>query len=266
MKPYPFFLLFVAITFCNICIGQSYKSVSTESLDEKTFKKILNEQFSSLITGKSETGVGNFISLDLEKTEANIEGNLITKQGQILGLKASGNMSDGVLSKFNNSGSEPKVSLEGQFHIMNFKNPKNHSLTYFDESYQDFKKKVDSVQNKFRVDSISIKYGQWLTNLKLKSEKIKNVIQTLNKRLTVDKNSAVIDSLKYAIALNESDLKINDSLIKTYNIKNPNVSLLEDLRNSKSKWLKKTKPEIELYSFNFHWVSIYYKVSINNFK
>ncbi len=41
-------------------------------LDKKTFKTVLNQQFSNLITGQSKTGIGNFASLVRKEPERTV--------------------------------------------------------------------------------------------------------------------------------------------------------------------------------------------------
>src|SRR5437762_3569648 len=61
----------------------------------KLVKKILNQQFSNLITGQTKNSIGNFASIDLTKAEVAFAGNLIFADASVLTIKANGSISDG---------------------------------------------------------------------------------------------------------------------------------------------------------------------------
>lgn len=102
-------------------IGIVKISYSQDTLDSKTFKKVLNEQFSNIVTGQSKNTLGNFASIDLKDGEISFSGIAISKKGRIFGLKGSGGVNDGIFSILNNSSLNTKISLEGQFHLISRK-------------------------------------------------------------------------------------------------------------------------------------------------
>lgn len=249
----PILLIFVNTTFAQT-------NSTPIGLDKKAFKTVLNQQFTSLITGQSKTSIGNFASLDLKESEVSFAGNSITKQGHVLGVKASGGVTDGLFSIFNNSTLNTKVSLEFQ---ANFLNLKKQSLTWYDDSYQEYTKKKNDIEDKYRIKLIEVQNRLGLINLNYKKLKIEKTISELNKRLGTEKDQLAIDSGNYAVALNNSELSETNKLITNY----PNsVTAKEDIDNWRAIELKKIKPELELYGFNFGWFSVNYKVSNNSFK
>src|SRR4051812_30231250 len=80
-------------------------------LSPMLYKKVLNQQFTNLITGQSKNSIGNFGALDLKEAEVSFAGNAIFNNGSVLGLKASGAVSDGLLSLFENNTFNNQVSL-----------------------------------------------------------------------------------------------------------------------------------------------------------
>lgn len=252
------YILLLFLLFGNSTFAQT--NSTKIGLDKKTFKTVLNQQFTSLITGQGKTSIGNFASIDLKESEVSFAGNSITKQGHVLGLKAAGGVSDGLFSVFTNSTLNTKVSLEFQ---ANFLNLKNRSLTWYDDSYQAYTKNKNDIEDKYRIKLIEVRNRLGLINLKYKKAKIEKTIAELNKRLATEKDQIAIDSVDYAIALNNSELGETNKLITNY----PNlVTAKEDIDNWRAMELKKIKLDLELYAFKFGWFSANYKISNNSFK
>jgi len=132
-----------------------------------------------------------------------------------------------------------------------------------DDSYQEYTKKKNDIEDKYRVKLIEVQNHLGLINLNYKKVKTEKTIAELNKRLTTEKDQNVIDSLTYAIALNNSELGETNKLISVYP---DSVSAKEDIDNWRAVELKKISPELELYGFKFGWFAASYKVSKNSFK
>ena len=81
----------------------SAKKGEIKRLEKPLVKKFINQQFGDLINPQSSNNIGNFASLDLKEAEVNFAGNVIFNNGSILGIKASGAVSDGFLSVFNSN-------------------------------------------------------------------------------------------------------------------------------------------------------------------
>lgn len=236
-----------------------------DTLDTKTFKKVINEQFSNIVTGQSKTTIGNFASLDLKETEVSFAGSAITDKGLVFGLKASGGVSDGLYSIFNNSTLNTNVALEGYLHFLT---RKPQRLDWYIDSNNDYLSKKNEIIEKYRVKEIEAENSLEKINLSYKREKISKDLQKLKEELKkettkVEKKTLRIDSLNYAIAIMTSNLKVTDHLIANY----PKTEdVLENLANSRDKELKDVKQNIELDAFRFGWFSVYYKVFNNDFK
>lgn len=253
-------LVLCILGYFNFCYAQDSSSSTIIGLDKKTFRRVINEQFSNLITGQTKTSIGNFASLDLKESEVSFAGNTITKAGHVFGLVASGGVSDGLFSIFNNSTLNTKISLEAQ---MNFLNLSKQSLTWYDDSYQEYMKKQAEIKDKHRVKLVEAENRFALINLNYKKAKLEKTLQQLNERLATERSQLTSDSLNYAIALNQSELTETNKAITSFPDK---VSAIEDVNNWRAMELKKIKPELELYGFNFGWWSLSYKVINNSFK
>lgn len=238
------------------CNSQTYNK--SAGVDKKTFKKIVNDQFSALVTGQSKTGVGNFASLDLSKSEVSFSANLISGQGNVFGLKASGGVNDGVFSAFKNSTPNSNFSLQFQASFFNLKDKR---ISYVTESLTALDKKKEAIEKKYQVSKIEVENNLELINMRYTSDKTRKMLDQLKKRLDVEKNSLTRDSLTYAISMNEYLLKETDSLISVYH-----PVLIEDIDNRRAIELEELKPEIEIVGFKFKWVSLSYKLANNEFK
>jgi hypothetical protein len=259
MKSY--FIIAILTSFvCMSSFAQDTVSKQTIGLDPPTFKKVLNQQFSNLITGQSKNSIGNFASLDLKEPEVSFAGNSIFKNGSVLSTKASGGVTDGFFSIFNNSTLNTKISLDVQY---NFLNLKNKSLTYYDDSFQVYKEKKNKILNQHKVKLIEVENEQGKTLLILKEQKLKELKTDLEDKFSREKVTPRKDSIKYEIEITDFKIDSIATAIKNYPLKD---DLEEEVNNWKAVELKKLKPEIQLYGFNFGWFSIGYKVQNNSFK
>lgn len=240
--------------------AQDTASNQTIGLQPKVFRKLLNQQFSSLITGQSKNSIGNFASLDLKEPEVSFAGNSIFNNGSVLTIKASGGITDGLFTIFNNSSLNTKIALDVQF---NFLNLKNKSLTYYDDSFRAYQEKENKIYDQYTLKLIDAEQEQGKTLLMLKEQKLKTLQAGLTTSLGKEKDALRRDSLAFEIKVLDFKIDSLATAIKNYPLKADVKDETENLRNIE---LKKLKPEIQLYGFNFGWFSVGYKVRHNSFK
>ncbi|AEE53836.1 hypothetical protein [Haliscomenobacter hydrossis] len=255
MKKNAALLVYLATIF--VCRGQTPDS---SNLDIKTFNSIINNQFSNLINGQSQNSIGNYASLDLKNSEVVFSGSSTSKNGHIFGINASGGISDGVLSLFNNSRFNTKISLEGH---LNFLQLKNKQLTYSQDSYLQYAKKRADLEEKYELLIMAAEYENGLNSLKLTKKRTELLLSSLSELSNKETNINRKDSIAYVIALKKREASKIDSLIKMFPGKN---FLIEEISNSRAIELKKIKPDLEIYGFHFKWFAIKYKVTNNSFK
>ena len=99
-------------------------------LSPSVFKRVLNQQFTNLITGKSKNSIGNFASLNLKESEVSFSGCTIFPNNSVLTVKVSGAVSDGMFAIFSNSKLNTEVALGIQY---NYLAPGKKSLSYLDD-------------------------------------------------------------------------------------------------------------------------------------
>ncbi|MBL7810235.1 MAG: hypothetical protein JNN28_20605 [Saprospiraceae bacterium] len=251
---HPLILIFIfKIFFCQITHGQD----SLKTL--VSIRQALNEQFSEIVTGQPGAGAGNYASLDLKDPAVTFSVNHLSKEGHIFGIKATGGVSDGLFSIFNNSKFNTGVSFEGQMHLLELEGQK---VSYDNKSWEEYLANRAVIEEKHRVKAIEAKYQQGLTSLKFKRQQTQQDSQKLFIRTKTKISQLVKDSLDYALAKCSDDLRVLDSLILHYP---PQISELEDNDNWRAIELKKLKPSLDIYSSHFRWMSFYYKISNNKF-
>jgi hypothetical protein len=255
---YIYTIIFLAIILNDVFSQDSQESIG---LTPKVFKKVLNQQFSNLITGQSQNSIGNFASLDLKESEVSFAGNSIFKDGSLLSVKASGAITDGFYSIFSNSKLNSKVSLDFQY---NFFGLRRKSLQIDTDSLIQFHDKIDKIEYKYKVKKLLIDSKQDSLILVTNQKKIYNRINKIDSLLKISNQSQdKIDQL----TLEKSKIQIRLDSIKMAFRKLPNkLNQIRNLRNWKIKQEESVSIETAIEGFKFGWVSIGYKVKNNSFK
>lgn len=257
------------------------KSGSELGLDNSFYKKLLNVQFGSLVTGLSKSAPGNYISTDIKETEASATVNNVFKNGSILTLKVSGGVSDGLLSIFSNSTLNSKISTELIFNTLNYKKTK---IAYYEDSYREYVAKKRKLNLDFSIKQTGIKFKQEKNSLTKEQKELYEKIDTLEKekkdaedklkklsagdtiqqqvlQIKIQNNNFEIDTSKKRIEfITESLSTINDQ-----ETKDPGAQQF-DLDNWRSKELKKIQSELEIAGFKFGWFTIAYKIKKADYK
>lgn len=134
------------------------------------YKKLINKEFANLISPQSKNILGNFASIDFEKSEINFAGNYIFENGSILGIKANGSSSDGILPIFSNSKFNSKIGLDIQYNLMDLS---KKVLYYQTDNYKKYTTARRNLINQYELKYNQIQFG--LDSIKLLSE-----LNTLN--------------------------------------------------------------------------------------
>lgn len=173
------------LTFASIYAGQLFaQDCKTKGLEKPLVKKFINQQFGNLINPQSNNNIGNFASLDLKEAEVNFGGNIIFKNGSILGIKAKGAVTDGFLPVFSNDKLNTKLGLDIQYNFLDFK---KKSIIYDNstcEKYLTLKKKVE---NDYEIKKIEIENGQKKILLQIEIENLNKQVASLENNLEIKK-------------------------------------------------------------------------------
>src|SRR3989344_1723724 len=235
-------------------------------IDNELFMKLLKKEFAKIYTPETKNGVGNYASYDVVDSKVDFTGNIILKKdikffrdtlstsGNILSIKASGGVSDGVVGLFSNNKWNNNVGLDVQYNFIRLtgKNGKN----YID---------IDADQlAEYQLIIAKAKVISGSSNI----QKCKTALDRFNK--AGNKDSIAYYSLKLAehnITFWQDSMKLEKSNCIRDSIFNmtPNQILNAVLikRNRRNKALK---DDLVVNGFRINWFSFGYGVSNNSFR
>lgn len=227
------------------------------------FKKILNQQFSSLVSGQSKNSLGSFADVNIADAQVTFAGSVITKNGSVFSVAGSGGVSDGFFAIFDNSRLNTNIALDVKYHMLGLS---RQWLEYNTDSAARFNSVIDQLEYEYQLKVLQL------------PGKIKQDTTTLHNRL--DAVTISRDSVAALIAKEPdgSDKKaemisafgkfslLRDSIDKAlalYPLKSTQERLL---RNKTLATLKKLSFESSIRGFSFGWFSAGYKIKNNSFK
>ncbi|MTH13938.1 hypothetical protein [Flavobacterium sp. LC2016-01] len=285
------FLVFFFILIHSIAHSQENENKTAEiirtkeSLSNEEFNKIIQTNFSKLITGQSANNIGSYAGVDIEKTEVTFSPTFILKNGNIVTGKMMGGISDGMYSIFNNSKLNTNISLEVQYHFLFNNQPKiiyyykndldkqREALQKIDKEYKDALIKIDS---SFDKKSRIIENNQLETDNKTADTKIKKL-----KKLKSDLKDSPIPKVQDSVTAyrelydaqitvenikkkqNQAKITENDSLNKIFN------KLKERLKigNARAERLQENDiSKLKVAGYRFAWFSMSAKLKNDDFR
>jgi len=253
-------LLFLIFLSTGSLLAQQTDTTVQIGLKPKVFAKILNQQFSGLVTGQSKNAIGNFASLDVKDAELSFAGNSILKNGSVFGIKATGGVTDGLFEIFSASKLNTQVGMDFQYHFLALK---NKSLTYYEDSYRQQQMKERKIRNESALRIAFIESNQVKDSLERAIEDIGvklTKLQTLLANETVDRKK---DSLRFEITSHNIKLNFSKKSLETLP---PMDALIMDAENARSVAIKENETAVELYGFKFGWFSLGYKFENKSLK
>jgi hypothetical protein len=149
-------------------------------LEKSLVLELINQQFGMLVSPESDHLVGNFASVDLAEAEVNFAGNVVFNNGSVLGVKASGGITDGLLPIFSNTELNSFFGLDLRYNFLDFQ---KKSIIYDNAAYHAYNSKKEKIMHDYRLKQIEIE-----------NEKQKNDL------------CISIDSLNYEIAKKEKSI------------------------------------------------------------
>lgn len=229
-----------------------------DGFERDVVKKLVNREFGNLISSNSKTNIGNYAALDLKEAEVNFNGNIVFKNGSILGIKAKGAVTDGFLPVFENNELNTNFGLDFQYNFLNL----GSKIRYKTEECIKYNKEIRRIDYEFELKRIEIENDIQRTNLNLEMEKYAKKIAVLESKITVSKgfqkDSLVTEllKLKQVVAYKENEAN--------------NIPDVETQRGQLETWSKNEKAKaaqtIELEGFHLGWFSVGYSISNSEFK
>lgn len=249
-----------------LLIARSLHAQDTEStiknsigFKPRVFKKILNRQFTGLITGQSKNSIGNFASLDLKEPKVTFSGSTIFKNGSVLTTNASGGISDGFFAIFNNSKLNTQIALDVQYHMLALK---NKELIYYQDSKDAYDENRDRINYETDLALLAVKNHQGQTMLRLTRKQMADQKSELEDALIKEHLPDRKDSLSYAIDKIQFKIDSIDNALKNYP---SDIKLRNQINNVRAAALKNLDTSIKVYGFKIGWLTLGYKVQNNSF-
>jgi hypothetical protein len=229
--------------------------------NENTAGKILNQQFSSLVSGQEATTVGNFASITPTDAKIDFAGSVITSRGSVFTMKASGKVTDGFLALFDNSKLNTQVSLDLKFHFLNLY---RLSLSFNTDSGRLYDQKVSKIRYDFESQQLAINYDRSRTDLSKKDSVIKKEVDSLIRLRNRTMDNDTKSSISFEIGKRQ---QLEDSITQAIAELPSRAGQLRTLHDQTLQQLNQlsfSKGGIE--GFEINWWTIGYKVNRNKFK
>lgn len=206
------------LIYSSLVIGQSFNSnkindsqAGEYELSRNQFNELINLQFSKLVSGKSEGGVGNFASADIINSVVTLSSSFQMSNGSILNLTFHGGATDGLASIFTNSRINSNISFHGKYHFLNPN--KKRKVRYVNTTSE---KRLESQKIYTKYQELLIEEELWASNLELKILKKKKEI--------VDLKIKIKDLHK---TIRDSKISSSDKKSKEYEIEISGVKILQ---------------------------------------
>lgn len=228
--------------------------------DPDMFRRVINQQFGSLITGQSKNLLGNFASVDITDPTVAFAANVISKNGSIFSIKATGGVTDGLFSIFSNSKLNTQVSLDLQY---NFLSLGKRVLIYNTDTARAYKQKVDKIKYDWEDAFITLFRRREKAVLQQKETKLQATIDSLSKLAKTEADKDKLAKLEYDI---ETTAHLRDSVHMAVMHYPDYQTLFRNLREKTVQQLQKVSFTSAVAGFSFGWFSIGYKVNNSKFK
>lgn len=253
-------LITILTIVCIATIQLFAQDCKTKGLEKPLIKKFIHQQFGNLINPQSNNNIGSFASLDFKEAEVNFGGNIIFKNGSILGIKAKGAVTDGFLPVFSNDKLNSKLGLDIQYNFLDFK---RKSIIYDNSTCEKYQTLRTKVEQDYKIKKIEIEKRQKKILLQIDIEKITKQISTLETKLSVLPSGLSKDSLDIEISKIKQELTFKKNQLENLPSKE---AMLFELDNWKASEIVKAQSEVKIHGFKIGWFSLGYGITNNAFK
>lgn len=266
---------FTLILLLALCL-KGYGQVQDTSIhfNQKLVKRLIYKEFANIINPESNNLIGNFASIDTKDAKLDFAGNIVFKNGSILGIKANGGISDGLFSIFSNTEFNTQFGADIQY---NFFFHKKKAIEYFRSDHSKYKKQEVKLNQEYKIKKIELEQENAKNELNIEIVKIQSEIKKKEKTvndigkligditITLNKDSLALQKKKLQIDLEKQNLElvyIQDQLTKIPS-KPQQVTELNNWYNLR---LDSIESNIKISGFKLGWFSVGYGISNNSFK
>lgn len=244
-------------------------------LTQKDFDKIITTNFSKLATGQSSSNIASYAGFDVEKSEVTFNPTWNFKSGNILGVKMTGGITDGIYSVFNNSKLNTNVSAEIQYHFIY--NKVKRSITYSKDEFDKMKEKETQIEKEYDKDIAKIEASFDVNSLiiaiekkSIESDKLSKENTELEAKLKELLAPNELEIIKAKIQNNNFTISQNRIEVESYkqNIKKYDVSkeLLKAGNKRAFSTEENDKSKLKLVGYCFSWLTFSYKIRNDEFR
>ncbi len=258
-------IVVLALFITNACLAQLGSNVK---LDRGSMKSLLQKEFASMYTSTIKNGLGTFAEIDLTNTKVDFSGNLVFDNGSVLGLKASGGVSDGIFSVFSNTKWNSNMSLNISYNFLGNKILKKdgriNSITYSAQALREIQAKEREAMTKYRIDSLKAKQDLAIKKLNMdiqKLEKQKKILEDTLKGPNRFTDYMTDTTLVKILELSEA-IKNKNSTRANLQPGKVNLRALQ----VRGKTLGELKNSLNIEAFRMGWFSISAGLKNNSFK
>jgi len=109
------------VSYCNVLFSQDTEPTITNKADitysDTLIAKILKNEFGNIVTNETNTNLGNYAAIDIKDAKMKVAANIFLSKGSMLGIKASGGVSEGISPLINGLKVSPSIGLELDYNI-----------------------------------------------------------------------------------------------------------------------------------------------------
>ena len=267
------FIFLFALVLCCINIGLSQSSTEN-SLTKNQAKNLLQKEFALLLSPESNGIVGNFATLDLTKPQASFAGTIVFDCGSLLGIKAEGSVTDGLLPIFSQSQLNSNVGFEVQYSFLSLG---KRSIIYYDKDYRKYQSEIQKIEAEYELNKVEVKLRKDTVDIRIKMMEIDKKAEKLQKELTkleglirLERDQKKLDSLRLlsnAATINIEKYRKQQELLNDKLRNLPSSRQIErDLKNNMNRKKKEAFKKMKVYGFSFGWFTFGYGLQNSSFR
>ncbi len=213
-------IIFLLFIFSLASYGQNQELKLTE-LSDKEYSKLLNNQFSQIVTGQNNNSLGNFASVDFVESTVEFAPSIFFSNGNIIVAEIKAGISDGTSSIFSNSKFNSNIGAKLNYHFLyqrnnsiSVKNLKNIQKAH-EKIDQQRDKEIKLIDDGKTVKAIDYQISKLIIELEKNQA---NILNDENIKLKIDSYKLNIKILEQEIAQNYDHIEKlpNDDEEKTF--------------------------------------------------
>lgn len=265
--------ILLVFLFCTGIFSLYGQDSICSGLERPLVLELINRQFATLVSPGSDHLIGNFASVDLAEAEVNFAGNVVFNNGSVLGVKASGGITDGLLPIFSNTGLNSFFGLDLRYNFLNFQ---KKSIIYDNAAYHTYNSKKEKILHDYRLKQIEIENEKQKNDLFISIDSLNHEIAKKEKSIGKLREALTspqeqhADSLRFQLKRQETELEKSKAELSFKEARLKKVpsqnALLFKLDNWKAEEIRKARSDLRLYGFKLGWFSVGYGISNNTFR